>query len=317
MQFSIHALWGRQSSGSFFKPLPPKPRAMLPGSQKAGRGDRLVSHRCTNGCADTDLWNWVAVSDWGNLSCSSGAQGWIPLKVQTALCSSVCIRCRQPPLTLSRALGPFFCWVSRACLTMETHMGEVFEAAFFSPHLISPSLKLLSPPLVLLWVVSSNFCSPKAEIWVMLYLNIDLHSAVGVGFPPFCERFLHSSHKSCKENCAGPGFWPSVFHSRFFSSKSFQLPSIFFPSHAALIAWSPLFFYNVCYVLASTSLLCIITNAVDGINMLIIDTEHGSFGLSRLFLLSPHKNWGNWMTSLFPCPKFSKDVKIFNTCLHC
>lgn len=172
------------SSNPFFQPLLPKPRAMLLGSQKASRGDRLVSHRCTNGCADTDLWNWAAASDWGNLSCSSGAQGWILLKVQTVLCSSVCIRCRQPPLTLSRALGPFFCWVSRACLTMETHMGEVFEAAFFSPHLISPSLKLLSPPLVLLWVVSSNFCSPKAKIWVMLYLNIDLHSAVGVGFPP-------------------------------------------------------------------------------------------------------------------------------------
>lgn len=294
---------------------------MLLGSQKASRGDRLVSCRCTNGCADTDLWSWVAASDWGNLSCSSGALGWIPLKVQTAPSSSVCISCRQPPLTLFRALGPFFCWVNRARLTMETHMGEVFEATFFFPHLISPSRKLLSPPLVLLWVVSSNFCCPKAKIWAMLYLNIDLHSAVRGGVPSFLWMFSAQLPPdptlSWKENCAGPGFWPSVFHSQFLSSKSFQLPSIFFPSYAALIAWSPLFFYNVCYALASTSLLCIVTNAVSGINMLIIDTEHGSFGLSRLFLLSPHKNWGNWMISLFPCPKCSKDVKIFNICLHC
>lgn len=111
-----------------------------------------------------------------------------------------------------------------------------------------------------------------------------------VGSPPFCECALHSSHQSQPLVAKKTGLAlvsDLIFPLIFFPSNSLQLPSIFFPSHAALIAWRPLFFY-VYFALARTSLLCIITIAVDGINILIIDTEQESFCLSRLFLLSPH-----------------------------
>lgn len=193
-------------------------------------------------------------------------------------------RCRQPPLPspgLSEPSGA----VSRACLTMKTHRGWDSEATFFSLTLFLLHLNCLTS-IAFLWVVSSNFCSPKPKkscIWA-------LTCAVWSGVPSFlwmCSAQLPPEPTlSCKENWAGPGFWPD-FPSHFFPSNSLQLPSIFFPSHAALIAWRPLFFY-VYFALASTSLLCIITVAVDGINILIIDTEQGSFCLSRLFLLSPH-----------------------------
>lgn len=138
----------RQDSGSFSKPLPPKPRAMLLGSE-ASRGDRLVSHRCTNGCADTDLWNWVAVSHWGNLLCSSGALGWIPLKVQAA--STHPLQGSWSLLLLCQGL----------VLPRNSH-GVRIWSYFFSLTLFLLHLNC-SASLVFLWVVSNNFCSPKSE----------------------------------------------------------------------------------------------------------------------------------------------------------
>lgn len=227
----------RQDSGSFSKPLPPKPRAILLGSQ-ARRRDRLVSHRCTNGYADTDLRNWVQL-----------LAGGVYLAAVTGMKSTECAGSFYS--SSQGLLEPSFA-VSRACFTMKTHMEWDSEATFFFfSHLISPAFKLLSS-LVFLWWVSSNFCNPKSEqccIWALTCAE----SMCGVWVPLFCQYALHNSHQSqplvAKKTVLTLGF-DLVFTFRFFPSDSLQLLSIFFPSHTALAAWSPLFFYHVYFALA-------------------------------------------------------------------
>lgn len=194
-------------------------------------------------------------------------------------------RCRQPPLPspgLSEPSGA----VSRVCLTMKIHRGWDSKATFFSPTLFLLHLNWLAS-LVFLWVVSSNFCSPKPKkscIWALTCAEL-----CKVGFPPFCERALHSSHQSQPLAAKKTGLAlisDLIFSLSFFLLIVYSCPP-FFSQPCSTNCMETLIFLCL-FCINQYKFLCIITIAVDGINILIIDTEQGSFCLSRLFLLSPH-----------------------------
>lgn len=145
IQFSIHTLWWDRT-------VAPSPNPFLQSQKQCCWVLRLAQETGF----DTQMYKWLC---W-QWPVKLGGSFWLrkPIRQQW---DEFRWECRKLLLTLSRALGAFSCCVKGLSYHVNSH-GVRLWSYFFSLTLFLLHLNC-SASLVFLWVVSSNFCSPKSK----------------------------------------------------------------------------------------------------------------------------------------------------------